>query len=311
MIFLAILIIFLLYIGIQFAYHAGKILFVFLDFVVLFFVTYFSFLSNVGSKISDAPASYLWSFIVAFLAVGFYMAIISLLGKSFPKLFLGLQIIISLFTVYIFWTLILYDTGGYYGNYYIGLCAIPLFKNDIANLIANLVFFCACVAIITQGRYKAFEDTFDMDLETDFLNTKIFKKVNLNKQKKQSQAQNNSSQDYSKSYNQRNDLNNSSQDYTEDEYERYKREEFQNDIKNFKDAFEHYCDILNINDYNRVNQEQIKEQYRKLAKKYHPDVNTDKVAKDLFKEINNAKDFLTDENIDMYLRILNIQNNPI
>ena len=90
-----------------------------------------------------------------------------------------------------------------------------------------------------------------------------------------------------------------------------KREEFQNDIKNFKDAFEHYCDILNINDYNRVNQEQIKEQYRKLAKKYHPDVNTDKVAKDLFKEINNAKDFLTDENIDMYLRILNIQNNPI
>ena len=305
MIFLAIFIIFLLYIGIQFAYHAGKVLFVFLDFVVVFFVTYFSFLNNVGSKISNAPASYLWSFIIAFLAVAFYLVIISLLGKSFPKLFLGFQIIISLFTVYIFWTLILYDTGRYYGNYYFGLCSIPLFKNDIANLIANLVFFCICVAIITQGRYKAFEDTFEMDLDTDFLNKKLFKNIKPDKQQNQSQ-------NYNSQYNSQNkDYTNDSYEYTDEEFERYKREEFKNDLKKFKNQFEYYCNILNINDYNRVNQEQIKEQYRKLAKKYHPDINTDKVAKDLFKEINNAKDFLTDENIDMYLRAINILNNPI
>ena len=90
---------------------------------------------------------------------------------------------------------------------------------------------------------------------------------------------------------------------TEDEFEKVAQE--------FVDDFEHYCSILNIDNYREVTQEEINEHYHQLAKKYHPDVNTDKVAKDLFKEINNAKDFLTDDNIDIYLNIFDIQNNPI
>ena len=42
--------------------------------------------------------------------------------------------------------------------------------------------------------------------------------------------------------------------------------------------------------------EEIKKQYRKLAKKYHPDKNRgDKAAEAKFKEISEAADILTDE----------------
>jgi len=60
--------------------------------------------------------------------------------------------------------------------------------------------------------------------------------------------------------------------------------------------------ILEINE--TANEKEIKKAYRKLAKKYHPDMNKEKEAEDKFKEINAAYEILGDkkkkEEYDMY-----------
>lgn len=48
---------------------------------------------------------------------------------------------------------------------------------------------------------------------------------------------------------------------------------------------------------------QVKLAYRKLAKQYHPDINQSPGAKEKFQEINNAYEFLTEENIARYKQI--------
>lgn len=45
---------------------------------------------------------------------------------------------------------------------------------------------------------------------------------------------------------------------------------------------------------------EIRLAYKKLAKKYHPDLNPDKDTTQIFQEINAANDFLNDENIAHY-----------
>lgn len=66
----------------------------------------------------------------------------------------------------------------------------------------------------------------------------------------------------------------------------------------FKEKFEKACDTLGL-DYN-TDIYQVKLNYRKLAKKYHPDINKEEGAKEKFQEINDAYAFLTEENINRY-----------
>lgn len=54
---------------------------------------------------------------------------------------------------------------------------------------------------------------------------------------------------------------------------------------------------------------EIRLQYRKLAKKYHPDISKEPDAKEKFQQINNAYDFLSDDNIERYERIKNQRRN--
>ena len=57
-----------------------------------------------------------------------------------------------------------------------------------------------------------------------------------------------------------------------------------------------YYKILQLNS-NRVNTEQIKNQYKELAKKYHPDLNVGNPnAEERFKDISEAYRILTDVN---------------
>ena len=43
--------------------------------------------------------------------------------------------------------------------------------------------------------------------------------------------------------------------------------------------------------------------YRKMAKKYHPDLNKEPGAKEKFQEVNAAYEFLNDSNIEMYKKM--------
>lgn len=81
----------------------------------------------------------------------------------------------------------------------------------------------------------------------------------------------------------------------------YQQGNTQNPMNGFVAQYEKCCDILGVS-YD-VDMYQLKLQYRKMAKKYHPDINQAPDAKEKFQEINNAYDFLSDENnIQRYKR---------
>jgi len=56
--------------------------------------------------------------------------------------------------------------------------------------------------------------------------------------------------------------------------------------------FKDYYQTLGVD--RNVTQEEIRKAYRKLARKYHPDINKDKEAEERFKEINEANEVLKD-----------------
>lgn len=69
----------------------------------------------------------------------------------------------------------------------------------------------------------------------------------------------------------------------------------------FKDQYENACDTLGV-DYN-ADKYEIKLAYRKMAKKYHPDLNKEEGAKEKFQKINAAYEFLNDTNVEMYKKM--------
>lgn len=71
-----------------------------------------------------------------------------------------------------------------------------------------------------------------------------------------------------------------------------------NPMGDFKKEYEDNCEILGVS--NTANKEEIKIAYRKMAKKYHPDLNKEPGAKEKFQKINNAYEFFSDGNIERY-----------
>lgn len=66
----------------------------------------------------------------------------------------------------------------------------------------------------------------------------------------------------------------------------------------FKSRYEEACDILGV-EYNAT-KEEIRQAYRRKAKQYHPDINKDENATEMFQKINDANTFLSDDNIIQY-----------
>lgn len=69
----------------------------------------------------------------------------------------------------------------------------------------------------------------------------------------------------------------------------------------FKERYEKACDTLEV-PYD-ADEYQIKLNYRKLAKMYHPDINKSPDATEKFQKINDAYEFLSKENISQYQRM--------
>lgn len=69
----------------------------------------------------------------------------------------------------------------------------------------------------------------------------------------------------------------------------------------FKNRYEKSCDLLGVP--HNADKYQIKLAYRKKAKEYHPDLNKAPNATSMFQQINEAYEFLSDDNIERYSRI--------
>lgn len=71
-----------------------------------------------------------------------------------------------------------------------------------------------------------------------------------------------------------------------------------NPTRDFINKYEANCRTLGLAP--TIDKYQIKLAYRKLAKKYHPDVSSDPNATEKFQKINEANEFLSDANIKRY-----------
>nr|WP_072514471.1 DnaJ domain-containing protein [Ndongobacter massiliensis] len=69
----------------------------------------------------------------------------------------------------------------------------------------------------------------------------------------------------------------------------------------FNEKYQKSCRVLGLS--TETDAYQVKLAYRKLAKKYHPDINKSPEATQKFQEINEAYEFLSEENIQRYKRI--------
>lgn len=78
----------------------------------------------------------------------------------------------------------------------------------------------------------------------------------------------------------------------------YNGHSYSNPVMDFKRKYEQSCDLLGVK-YD-ADKYQIKLAYRKKAKEHHPDVNNSPDATKMFQQINDAYEFLNEDNMERY-----------
>lgn len=73
---------------------------------------------------------------------------------------------------------------------------------------------------------------------------------------------------------------------------------YSNPLDDFRTKYKESCKILEIPE--NTNIYEVKTAYRKMAKKYHPDINKDPGATEMFQKVNTAYEFLSEDNINRY-----------
>lgn len=86
-------------------------------------------------------------------------------------------------------------------------------------------------------------------------------------------------------------------------YYQNQNQNYSNPLDDFKKKYENSCAILEVPV--NTNTYEVKTAYRKMAKKYHPDINKSESATEMFQKVNEAYEFLTEENIKRYNQYTN------
>lgn len=81
----------------------------------------------------------------------------------------------------------------------------------------------------------------------------------------------------------------------------YGNHTYQNPSVEFKKKYEESCDLLGVR--HDADKYEIKLAYRKKAKEYHPDINKAANSTEMFQKINDAYEFLNDDNIERYKKL--------
>lgn len=76
---------------------------------------------------------------------------------------------------------------------------------------------------------------------------------------------------------------------------------YQNPLNDFNRQYKEACSILGVSE--TADKYEVKLAYRKMAKKYHPDINKEPGSKEMFQKVNNAYEFLSDDNIERYRKM--------
>ncbi|MDL2310778.1 J domain-containing protein [Peptostreptococcaceae bacterium OttesenSCG-928-C18] len=76
---------------------------------------------------------------------------------------------------------------------------------------------------------------------------------------------------------------------------------YANPLDDFKTKYKESCTILGVPE--NTDKYEVKTAYRKLAKKYHPDINKSPEATEMFQKVNSAYEFLSEENIARYSKM--------
>lgn len=81
----------------------------------------------------------------------------------------------------------------------------------------------------------------------------------------------------------------------------YGGQTYANPTTEFKSKYEKSCNLLGLG-YD-TDKYEVKLAYRQKAKQYHPDINKSPDATEMFQKINDAYEFLSDDNIERYKRM--------
>lgn len=214
----------------------------------------------------------------------FIMIILGILTLIFPPL---LVVLFTYFGIFIIIVMISVFAISILGKKLLNL----LYKNYYAysNFLLNYGKYCYS----EQSSYKSlnyYKNEYDEIIRKKF-------EEELRKEEEQRKARQRQQEEYWRKVFEEN-----FNSYTNSTYNQYNRQynyqQNSNLFGGFKQQYEKSCDILQVK-YNATYSE-IKSAYRKLAKKYHPDISSEKNATEKFKEINNAFDFLSENNVNRY-----------
>lgn len=282
------LIIFLIWLGIfGFCFSLATTFFSFLDYVVIFILTAFFSSEYVAIISYNKVSTFFLCLVVGFISCAILYFILSFCSKNKFLIYFVLlyNLVVSIISSYYFIQFSFYVLNGiisFAEGYNANYSMLLIFKSNLANLIIHWIIILGFASFFFFIKY----DTYCIDINNIFIPN--FMNNFLNRISK------NKSNNYEEKIYEEYDIDDENEDdshfYSEEEYNKKVYE----NIK--KEKMETPLLYKRLGIEKDATQEEIKTAYKKLAKKYHPDLNKDSNgAIEIMKQINEAYDILSNE----------------